>query len=486
MKKTEVSDTLGEDNKAKKTFIGFIWYFISSLFPALSSFIIFSLASRQIIPAELGSITLATTIVMLLTSMSAAGFGDALIQHRNIKQKHLNSVFLLMLLTSCALYISSLIIVMTLDLKSFDDTFRMVYPVIGIKLVLDSCAVLPLSLLTKKMDFKSIGIRTIYCSLGSCLVCVPILLFDGGVWAIVISQITSSLISAVILWSAAKLKPGFSFDRQSFQELKKFGITTTLTKLVTSVSVDNIVIGFVGNAATLGIYAFSRRIFSVISDVLNGALSNVSYPLYASVQSNIPKLKNIFLKTTFISSLVSLPAFLGLIMISPYLIPIVFGEHWSVAIPALQLCCTIGFVSCIGALQMSLLKGLGKTSWILKYQLVQQITTGLLAVIFAKYGATYVMAAIAIKTYLIWPFTIFYVSKCLELNVWEYMKNIYKPMFGGVIMFAVFKLIAYYIPVGNPLVFIFIEMIACAVTYSLVMVVIAKKDIMAMMKLVKN
>ena len=96
------------------------------------------------------------------------------------------------------------------------------------------------------------------------------------------------------------------------------------------------------------------------------------------------------------------------------------------------------------------------------------------------------MAAIAIKTYLIWPFTIFYVSKCLELNVWEYMKNIYKPIFGGVIMFAVFKLIADYIPVGNPLVFIFIEMIACAVTYSLVMVVIAKKDIMAMMKLVKN
>ncbi len=55
-------------------------------------------------------------------------------------------------------------------------------------------------------------------------------------------------------------------------------------------------IGFYGNAITLGLYAFSRRIFGVISDVLNNAIANVSYPLYASKQDNLNELKIIFLK----------------------------------------------------------------------------------------------------------------------------------------------------------------------------------------------
>ncbi|WP_410014364.1 oligosaccharide flippase family protein [Sodalis sp. C49] len=485
-KKKEVKITLVENNRAKKTLAGFIWYFVSSLFPALSSLIIFSLASRQITPAELGSITLATTIAMVLTSISATGFGDALIQFRNVEDKHLNTVFLLMLLTSTALYFLSLFAVMTIHLAPLDDIFKLVYPIIGVKIILDSCAVLPLSLLTKKMDFKSIGIRTIYCSLGSTLVCIPILLFNGGFWAVVISQMTSSLISAIILWSAARIKPKFSFDKQSFHELKAFGITTTFTKLVTSISVDNIVIGFFGNAITLGVYAFSRRIFSVVSDVLNGALSSVSYPLYASVQADIPKLKNIFLKTTFISALVSLPAFLGLMLISPYLVPLVFGEHWSVAIEALQICCTIGFLACIGTLQMSLLKGLGKTSWILKYQLIQQISTGILALIFAKYGATYVMGAIALKTYCIWPFTIIYISKCLELKIKEYIINLYKPIVGGLVMFIAFRSMAYYSSFQNPLLFILMEIIFCAAIYIIVMLMISKKELLSLVKLIKR
>ncbi len=423
---------------------------------------------------------------MLLTSISAAGFGDALIQYRKVDQRHLNTVFSLMLLVSLSLYFLSLIAVMIISLPPLDHVFKIVYPVIGIKIILDSCAVLPLSLLTKKMDFKSIGIRTIYCSLGSCLVCIPILLFNGGFWAIVFSQMTSSLISAIILWSAARIKPKLIFDKQSYEELKIFGITTTFTKLVTSISVDNIVIGFFGNAVTLGIYAFSRRIFSVVSDVLNGALSSVSYPLYASVQNDIDKLKNIFLRTTFISALVSLPAFLGLMLISPYLIPLVFGEHWNVAIPALQICCSIGFLSCVGSLQMSLLKGLGKTSWILKYQLIQQITTGLLALFFAKYGATYVMGAIAIKTYCIWPFTIVYVARCLDISIREYIMNLYKPMIGGIVMFIVFRFIADYCLINDSLFFIPLEIITCGLIYILVMFVISKNELLSLAKLIKK
>lgn len=116
------------------------------------------------------------------------------------------------------------------------------------------------------------------------------------------------------------------FDKYAYADLRSFGFTTTLSRLVTSVSVDNILIGFLGNATTLGIYSFSRRIFSIVSDVLSGALSNVSYPLYSSMQEKLDELKVVYMKTTFLSATIGIPSFLGLILLSPYLIPLIFGS----------------------------------------------------------------------------------------------------------------------------------------------------------------
>lgn len=161
------------------------------------------------------------------------------------------------------------------------------------------------------MNFKMIGIRTIYCAIGSICVSLPILYFGGGAWAMVVSQLLSSLISFFILWFSSRVKPRVKFDKYAYADLRSFGFTT-LSRLVTSVSVDNILIGFLGNATTLGIYSFSRRIFSIVSDVLSGALSNVSYPLYSSMQEKLDELKVVYMKTTFLSATIGIPSFLGL------------------------------------------------------------------------------------------------------------------------------------------------------------------------------
>lgn len=482
--KVEVKN-ISADNSHRKNFFGVIWYVISMLFPAISSFLIFSLASRTLIPAELGSVALATTIIAMLTLLCAAGFGDALIQYKNLEKSHLSTVLFLTMATSIGLYIISLIIVETVNLHAFDKVFRMVYPILGIKLLLDSCSVLPMSMLTRSMSFKAIGIRTINCSIGAFVVCIPILYLGGGIWAIVFSQVVSSIISFTVLWLSARIRPNFIFSKKAFNDLKHFGFTTTLSRMVTSISVDNFVIGFVANATTLGVYAFSRRIFSVISDLLNSALSNVSYPIYAAAQDDKAQLRNIYKSTTFISVLVSLPSFTGLMLISPYLIPYVFGEQWRVAIPAVQYCCAIGFISCIGALQMSLIKGLGRTSWILKYQLIQQTLTMFLALFFAKYGAAAVIGAIAIKTYLTWPYTVWYISKILKIGAVDYLKNFYKPVVAVLIMAGVFIFSARFFNM-NSIVYIGAEILICIIVYCSIMLLIARKRLFDMLSLIKK
>ncbi|HDZ9442430.1 TPA: oligosaccharide flippase family protein [Klebsiella quasipneumoniae subsp. similipneumoniae] len=476
-----------EENRLRKAILGSVWYFISSLVPALGTFLIFSLASRQITPHDLGMVTLALTISITLTGLCAIGFGDALIQYQKLKEEHLNTVFCLLFFTSTLLYFISVVVVYLLDISTFDSFFKTIYPIIGLKIIFDSCAILPLSILTKHMNFKMIGIRTIYCAIGSICVSLPILYFGGGAWAMVVSQLLSSLISFFILWFSSRVKPRVKFDKYAYADLRSFGFTTTLSRLVTSVSVDNILIGFLGNATTLGIYSFSRRIFSIVSDVLSGALSNVSYPLYSSMQEKLDELKVVYMKTTFLSATIGIPSFLGLILLSPYLIPLIFGEHWVVAVVTVQYCCSIGFISCIGSLQLSLMKGLGQTSWILKYQLFQQLTTAAVAIIFAKSGAESVTMAIAIKTYLIWPYAVFHVSNTLNLNPFRYLFSFVKPIVSAIAMFVFFEILSrFFTPTDHEAVFIITQIVMCAIVYIIAMLLISRKELVELKVLLKK
>ncbi|CCI75824.1 Capsule repeat unit export [Klebsiella pneumoniae subsp. rhinoscleromatis SB3432] len=465
---------------------GVAWFFISNLFPAISALLIFSLASRLISPSELGTVALATTIATVLTSLCAVGFGDALIQCKEITKIHLNTVFTVCICVSLFVYVMSVTLIETINLDAFTHLFRVVYPLTAFKIILDSCAIVPLSYLTRTMEFKSIALRTMYCSLASFILCIPILYYGGGVWAIVASQLTTSAVSFLILIKAANLKLRVGFHRKEFNELKKFGLTSTITKLITSISVDNLMIGFYGNAITLGLYAFSRRIFGVISDVLNNAIANVSYPLYASKQDNLNELKIIFLKTTFLSALISLPAFCGLILISPYLIPMVFGNQWEPAISVVQVCSAIGFISCIGALQMSLIKGLGHTSWILKYQIAQQVSTAILVLIFAKDGAYIVMLAIAIKTFSIWPFSMRYVSKILGVGIVDYMRNFVKPILAVSAMITVCVIIECITKDYGSLVILLSVILGGVISYILSAFLLARKETFDFIKAIKK
>ncbi|WP_264947318.1 oligosaccharide flippase family protein, partial [Klebsiella quasipneumoniae] len=109
MKKSNELDNLQPDKK--NLYSGVAWYFFSNLFPAFSSLLIFSLASRIITPGDLGAVTLAATITTILTSICAVGFGDALIQLKNVDKKHFNTVFFICLVSSLSIYfISSLIV----------------------------------------------------------------------------------------------------------------------------------------------------------------------------------------------------------------------------------------------------------------------------------------------------------------------------------------------------------------------------------------
>src|SRR5690606_1419814 len=91
---------------------------------------------------------------------------------------------------------------------------------------------------------------------------------------------------------------------------------------------DQALVGFVLGVRPVGLYNFSRRIYSMVNDIVSGALGTVSHPMFSEIQHEPDKVRRGFLVSTFLSSVVSFPIFAGIALVADRAIPLLFGEQW--------------------------------------------------------------------------------------------------------------------------------------------------------------
>lgn len=435
---TLVRDDLSHQRggRARKAILGVLWSGLNALLPAASGMVIFLLASRVISPAEFGLVAFATTVVGIVGAFTPAGFGDALIQREDLDEGHLDATFWLCLVWGAALYLGLVLSAPALADMLGEPALRALLPVIGARLVFDLAGVVPTALLSRTMRFRRIATRTMAVSALSMAVCLAVLHAGYGLWALVFSQLVSSVVACVVSWLSIGWRPRLRLGRAALGDLARFGSYASGSRLLTTINVEQFVVGALLGSAALGLFAFARRIFALLTEVLTGALQSVSYPLLSSMQSEPAKLREAYLATTLLSSLLAFPIFVGLALTADTAIPLVFGEQWRGAVPALRAFCAIGLLSCVGVLQAALIRARGGADWWMWYMAAKQGVIAVVIVAVAHLGTTAVAVAVAVATWAIWPVTTLKVARLIDLPLPRYLRRFLPPLFGCVVMTA--------------------------------------------------
>ncbi|MEQ1766180.1 MAG: lipopolysaccharide biosynthesis protein, partial [Methylotenera sp.] len=358
-------------NRSTAAVRGAAWSAINSFVPTLLNSIVFIVSSRYLMPHDFGVIALAVSAVSLASAFAPAALGEALIQQLNIRRSHLDTVF--WVCVSFALIIYGILVFLSplIAAKMGQQAVSVFLPVIGLKLLFDLSAAVPNALIARAMSFHLIAMRTIVATVFSSVICIGLLMYGYGIWALAISQLTVSMVSCLAAFLGAKWLPGLDFSVKSLRDLFEYGLFASGNRFLQAMNLDQLIIGSMIGAAPLGIYNFSRRLFQMLNDVIAGALNSVSHVLLSSLQNEKEKVREAFLLATYGSSLVSFPAFVGLAAIVGDAIPLVFGNHWVEAITPTRWFCLIGLMTCIGVIQSSLIKSQGKSNWWFYYQLLK-------------------------------------------------------------------------------------------------------------------
>lgn len=460
---------------------GALWSMLSSFAPAAFGIVVFMATSRVLGPSEFGIVAFAASIATFGMAVAPAGFRDALIQRTTITARHLDAVFWLSVVSAVVIYGVIVAAAHPIATAYGEPELALLIPFIGLRVVFDMAATVPNGLLVRAMSFKKLALRTGAASLVAAIGCLVLLWLGFGLWALAFSQLATSIVTCVGALVASRWRPGFSFDLKALKELRTFGLFATGNNFITTVSIDQLLIGVLLGPAGLGIYGFARRIFQILTDLITGALNLVSYSLLSSMQQEQEKLREAYLFGTFASSIIAFPVFAGLALIAPDFIPFAFGPQWAEAVPVVQAFCALGLLSAVGVLQASLVKSQGQADLWFYYMASKMAITVLYVFLFSGWGVSALTNALVIQNFIMWLPTVHMVVRLLRISPWAYLGSFALPVFATLIMLGAGMLVQYELAGSTPLVRLGATIGASGLVYGAVVLLLGRRKMLAIM-----
>jgi len=344
---------------------GFAWDMTGSLFNQVIGLAITIFLARLLTPAEFGVVALAMVFISLTNVFTDVGFTQGLIQREKIDNGHYNSIFLvnisLSLLMGGIIYLSANLIGTFYDSKEVVRIVKYLalIPVIG------SFGMVHRSILVRKMDFKSLSLRTMVCAVIGGVVGITAAVYGEGAFSLVWKQLASELIGVIVFWWGSKWIPDFRFSLTKVKDLFNFSQFVFFDALVRTFfdRLDTLFIGKVFSPEVLGLFGRAQSLNLIVSDYTSNSVRKVMYPALCSIQNDSKRFNNIFLRTVSMSSAGSVFLAGSIYFIAEPFILLVLGPQWKEAIPIFKLLVFVTLISPhIGINAQAILsKGFSKT-----------------------------------------------------------------------------------------------------------------------------
>ncbi len=338
--------------------------------------------ARLLTPYDYGCIGMLTVFMVMSETFIDGGFGSALIQKKRPTHEDYSTIFwwniALAVLMYTVLFFSAPAISRFYRIPQLCNILR----VQGLILFIYALNLVQQNQLYKQLRFRIISKVTIITSIIALIVTI-IMAYNGfGVWSLVAQNIILAAIPAIVFWGYTKWKPSFIFSRKSFKELFSFGIYMFLTHIINKLNpqLQALLIGKVYDPSTLGIYSKAGRTESIASRTISNVMNSVTYPLYAEVQDDKERMKNMIKRLTMTISFITFPFMFILQLCAKPLFILLYSERWINSVPYFQVLCLSGLAICLLSVNLQTIAAIGKSKIMFNWSLVK-ITVSLTLVV---------------------------------------------------------------------------------------------------------
>lgn len=415
----------------RKALSGMLWTLIQQFSSQGINFVVAIILSRLLIPEQFGLIAMLGIFIGLGTILMESGLGQSLIRTENPDIEDYSTVFYFNLVGSFivygVVYICAPFIGDFYNQPQLENITRW-YCLIFITNALSSVHFIRL---TKLMQFKKELTITIPSLIFSSIVGITMAYLGYGVWSLVASGLIQSLVVGIYMWIRSDWIPVMSFNFEKFKFHFNYGYKLTLSGVLDTLfnNAYIIIIGKCFAPAQVGFYnrADTLKQFPVtnISTVLN----KVTFPLFAEVQDDDVRLKEIYKKIMQMVLYIITPTLLIMAALGEPLFRFIFTDKWLPAVPYFQILCWAGILYPIHAYNLNILKVKGRSDLFLKLEIIKKLMLILVIGTSISYGIYGLLYSGIIASVLAFFINTYYSGKFINYTSWHQIKDIFPTIF---------------------------------------------------------
>jgi len=413
-------------NLTQKTTKGIFWSGTSTVVTTTSSFLIIAILARILSPSDFGIIAIIMVVMNFAIMLSDLGIGMGVIQKKDITNEELSSFFFL----NIFLGIISCVVIFCFSpiLAKFfkSEELIVVLRLISFSFILISVGQIQKILLQKLMDFKNLAKVEIVGTITYGIISIYLAYKGLGVKSVVIGFLVRQTIEAILLWTARTFVPQLAFKPSKIKSLIKFGGYVTGERIVNyfSSNLDYIIIIKLFGNTTLGYYTLAHQLMIFPLAKISGVITRVIFPSFSIIQDNTQQLRMGYLKAIKYISFITFPMMVGLFIIAPEFVRVVYGVKWNPAIPVIRILCLVGILKSIGTIVGTIFYSQGRPDIGFKLNLFILITLVPAILLGSKWGINGVATSILLLSCLFFIINQYFVNRLINLHFVDFFKNL--------------------------------------------------------------
>lgn len=440
----------------QKTITGTIWSFIDSFANQGIQFIAGIVLARILSPREFGLIGMLTIFIALSQSFIDSGFTHALIRKQNCTQTDYSTVFYFNFVVGIIFYFILFFSAGSISVFFNEPQLELLLQVLGIGLILNALGIIQRTILTKDINFKLQTRVSIVASTLSGIIAIAMAFNGFGVWSLVALTLSRFGFTSFFLWMWAKWKPSLVFSKKSFKELFSFGNKLLLSGLIDTAyrNIYYFIIGKYFSAVELGYFTRADQFQALPSQQLTGVFGRVSYPILSTIQNDVKKLRNAYKQIIKSTMLITFVFMLGMAAIAKPMILTLIGEQWLPSVIYLQMLCFVGMFYPLHALNLNMLKVLGRSNLFLRLEIIKTLLAIPVIIIGILYGIKIMILGMLINTIIAYYLNSFWSGKLIGYSSFEQVKDIFPSFLLAFTVAAIVYIIGNIIELSNILILV--------------------------------
>ena len=441
---------MAEQSLRDKTVKGVAWSGAGNVSQFAITFVVSIVLARLLTPDDYGLIGIITIFTTVCNVLINGGFSSALIRKKEVKREDYNTVFIVNLVMSSALYL--FIFVCSPLIADFFCREELIplTRVSSLSLLLGALAIVQQTRLTKQIDFKTQTKVTFISSLLSGVIGISMALVGCGVWSLVGQMLSYQFLRTMLLWWNNRWIPNLSFSITSYKEMFTYGWKIMAVDIINSIwsELYQVVVGKFYAPSTLGQYTRAKHFSQVLSNSLTIVVRQVSFPVMSNIQDERGRLVSAIRRIIRLTMFFSAISLFVLGAISEPLLYCLIGPKWHEASLYMPIICISSSLFPLHAINLNILEVQGRSDLFLGIEIIKKILIIIPLYVGAVVGIIPMLWINLLISVVSFFLNSYYTGKLLGYSPWMQIKDI-SPSFGVALATAVPVWLLKFLPLSN-------------------------------------